>query len=69
MNYLKVIKNHMEKKGWSQQDLADKAGLHKSAVSLLMNSKTSVNLVQLEKIARALNVPMSRIIREAEKGE
>ena len=69
MNYLKAIKTQMDKKGWSQQDLADKAGLHKSAVSLLMNSKASVNLVQLEKIARALNVPMSRIIREAEKGE
>lgn len=69
MTYLKAIKTQMDKKGWSQQDLADKAGLHKSAVSLLMNSKASVNLVQLEKIARALNVPMSRIIRDAEKGE
>jgi len=53
--------------GWNQSDLANHAGLQTSAVSRLERGDGAPNLHTMERIAAALNVRLSLLIRLAEK--
>jgi transcriptional regulator with XRE-family HTH domain len=50
--------------GWSQMDLADKADLHFTYVSSVECSKRNVSIDAMSRIARALGVPLSELLRE-----
>lgn len=54
------IKDAREAKKMSQQELADKSGLPQSHISRIENAKHSPSRLTLEKIAKALEVPLSR---------
>ncbi len=56
----KQIKEAREEKNLSQQELADKSGLPQSHISRIENAKHSPSRTTLEKIAKALKVPISR---------
>jgi transcriptional regulator with XRE-family HTH domain len=61
-----VVKRHREAKGFSRAALAEKAGLHQTYVGLLERGERSPNLDTANAIAGALNIPLSRLIAEAE---
>jgi transcriptional regulator with XRE-family HTH domain len=50
------IRNFRNKKHWSQEDLADEAGLHRNYVGNIERSEYSISTDQLSKIADALKV-------------
>ncbi|MCA8938226.1 MAG: cobalamin-dependent protein [Planctomycetes bacterium] len=52
-------------KRWSQQELADSAGLDRSYVSSLERGKQNVSLSALKRVADALGVSLDGLIREA----
>lgn len=56
----KQIKEAREQRNFSQQELADKSGLPQSHISRIENAKHSPSRLTLEKIAKALKVPLSR---------
>lgn len=54
-----------ESKDWSQDQLADAAGLHRTHISLIENAKREVQLDTVEKLAKALSVVAADLFRWA----
>lgn len=50
------IKEILDEKGMSQQELAEKTGLTAATISSIINGKSSPKLVILEKIAEAFGI-------------
>jgi transcriptional regulator with XRE-family HTH domain len=50
------IRHLRETKGWSQEELANAANLHRTHISLIENAKRSVQLETIERLATALGV-------------
>jgi len=66
--FAKVVKRHREQNGLSRAALAEKAGLHQTYIGLLEREKRSPNLDTAKAIAKALGLPLAKMISEAEKG-
>jgi transcriptional regulator with XRE-family HTH domain len=49
-------------KGISQEKLADLAGLHRTYVSLVERGQCNVSLLNIEKLANALDVPLADLM-------
>ncbi len=49
--------------GWSQEDLADHAGLHRTYISGLEREVRNPTLAVLEKLATALDMTPSELLR------
>lgn len=62
------LKSAIEKRldGRSQAWLAGKTGMTKQYLNMLINDKKSWNLTKMLLVANALNVPLWRLIKEAE---
>jgi len=58
------LKELRERKGWSQAELARRAGLNDSVVNRVERGKSNVTLVTLEKIATALRVNVRSLFAE-----
>lgn len=58
------IKKYRLEKGLSQEALADKAGLHRTYISLLERKKKNVSIKILEKIANALEISIASLIKQ-----
>ena len=65
--FSRVVKKHREKQGMSRAALAEKAGLHQTYIGLLEREKRSPNLDTAKAIAKALNLTLAEIIKQAEK--
>lgn len=57
-----VIAFHLDRLGWSQADLAERADLHRSHLSAVLNGNRSLSLTQIKKIALAFDIPPGRLI-------
>ena len=62
-----VIRRKRHKLGLSQEDFADQAGIHRTYVSSIELGKVDVGIGTAYKISAALNLPLSKLIKEAEK--
>ena len=51
-----------EEKGWSQEDLADEAGLHRTYVSGIERQVRNPTLLILERLAKAFKVSAGRLL-------
>ena len=60
------IKELREKKGMSQKDLAYAADLDRSYIASIENGQRNVSIVNIEKIAIALNVTLKEFFNDAE---
>ncbi len=56
------IRQHREKKGWSQEQLAFEAELHRAYIGHIERGEKSIGLKNLEKIAKALKVNIKQLI-------
>ena len=61
-----VLKQLREEKGLSQDTLADKAGLHRTYISLLESGKRIPSLDTLEKIAIAINIEPYLLVKQVQ---
>ena len=61
-----AVRRHRNKMGLSQEDYADKANLHRTYISAVELGKVDVGLGTAYKLASALEMPTSKLIREAE---
>lgn len=52
------IRNLRKDKGWSQEELADRAGLHFTYIGKIERSEHRVTIESLEKVTRALGVSL-----------
>lgn len=58
------IRELREERTMSQEDLADKAGLHRTHISLIERGQRSVRVETIEKLAIALRVQPSELMPE-----
>lgn len=64
---VKVLQGHRLKKKVSRQALAEKAGLHQTAVGLIERGLRAPSVDSAYALANALGLPLSRLVRQAEK--
>ena len=50
------VKRLRKAKGWSQEDLAKRAKLHRTYIGSIERSERNVSLINIERIANALDV-------------
>lgn len=50
------IKELRKAKNFSQEELADAAGLHRTYIGMIERAEKNITLLNIEKIARALNI-------------
>lgn len=47
--------------GFSQEELADKAGLHRTYIGMIERGEKNITLTNIEKIAKALDVDIKNL--------
>ena len=59
------LQSEMDKRGWSQSDLARYADLNRAVINKLLNGKSHPQPATLEAISRALRIPLETTYRAA----
>jgi transcriptional regulator with XRE-family HTH domain len=59
INVGKLVRYHRERRGWTQQQLADKMGTTKSVIGRLEMENHYANLRTIERVAEALDMDVS----------
>jgi transcriptional regulator with XRE-family HTH domain len=62
-----VVRQYREKQGVSQEAFADRAGIHRTYVSSIERGKVQISIAIAQRVAEALEVPLSRIWRDVER--
>ena len=57
------IKAARKKRGWSQEELAQKAGLSRTYLARLETARQDPTLSTLEKLAKALRVNVAKLLK------
>jgi transcriptional regulator with XRE-family HTH domain len=50
------VRSVRKERGWSQEDLATKSGLHRTYIGSIERSERNISLINIEKIANALKI-------------
>jgi transcriptional regulator with XRE-family HTH domain len=59
-----AVRRLRQRKGWSQEELADRAGLHRTYVGGIERGERNVSLVNIGRLARALETSLSALMDE-----
>jgi len=62
-----VVQKHRKAKGLSQEALAERADIHHTHVGLIERGERNASLNVAYRVARALGLPLSTLIAEAER--
>ena len=63
----KNVRNQRESKNLSQEKLADLSGLHRTYISSLERGKRNVSLVNIYKLAKALDCEIIELLNKTKK--
>lgn len=63
-----AVKARREELGLTQEDLAEKAGIHRTYLSDVERGSRNLSLVNIERLAGALSLPISELFRLVENG-
>ncbi|MCG2706910.1 MAG: helix-turn-helix transcriptional regulator [Candidatus Omnitrophica bacterium] len=58
------IRKYREKKGWSQEQLAFEAELHRAYIGQIERGEKNIGLINLEKITKALNIKLGGLFKK-----
>ncbi len=58
------VKKQRIEKGLSQEKLAEKADLHRTYIGMIERAEKNITLVNISKIARALNVDIEMLLKK-----
>ena len=62
-----AVKARREELGLTQEDLAERAGIHRTYLSDIERGGRNVSLINIEKVAEALSMPISELFRLVEQ--
>ena len=62
-----AVKLRREELELTQEDLADKAGIHRTYLSDIERGSRNVSLINIERLAAALDLPLSELFQRVEK--
>ena len=63
-----AVKSRREELGLTQEEFADKAGVHRTYLSDIERGSRNVALINIERIAAGLTLKMSELFRIVERG-
>ena len=63
-NFGEKIKEFRKLKGLSQEQLAEKANLHRTYIGMIERAEKNITLLNIEKIANALDVKITDLINQ-----
>ncbi len=55
------VQRHRKALGLSQEQLADKTGVHRTYIGMIERAEKNITLCNIERIAKALNVPITSL--------
>lgn len=55
------VRQERIKRNLSQEDLAEKAGVHRTYIGMIERAEKNITLLNIEKIANALDLPLSKL--------
>lgn len=64
LRFGKQLKRVRVKRGFSQEKLAEEAGLHRTYVSTVERGMRNISILNIEKLADALEIPLSKLMPE-----
>lgn len=64
-----AVKARREDLGLTQEDLADKAGIHRTYLSDVERGTRNLSLINIERLAAALDFPMSELFQMIERSK
>jgi transcriptional regulator with XRE-family HTH domain len=56
------VKLTRKEKGLSQEELASRANLHRTYIGMIERAEKNITLINMLKISRALDVPISKLL-------
>jgi transcriptional regulator with XRE-family HTH domain len=62
-----AVKTRREELQWTQEDLADKAGIHRTYLSDIERGGRNVSLINIERVAIALSLSLSELFAIVER--
>lgn len=62
--FAKSVRRIRQESGYSQEQLADICDLHRTYISDVERGNRNISIDNIEKIAEALNVPASELLKE-----
>ena len=65
----KSVRKVREEKSWTQEELADNANLHRTYIGMIERAEKNITLINIKKIADALNVPINKLVETIDNGE
>ncbi|MFM0171216.1 helix-turn-helix domain-containing protein [Paraburkholderia sediminicola] len=63
-----AVRRLREARGWSQEQLAEHAGLNRSYVGEIERGSAIASIVTVDKLARAFQVPIERLLNPSSDG-
>ena len=64
-----AVRTRREELKLTQEELADRAGIHRTYLSDVERGSRNLSLVNIEKLAQALSLSMSELFTVVERGE
>lgn len=58
------IRELRQERGWSQDELAARAGLHRTYIGTIERAEQSITVDSMEKLAAALSVKVARLLED-----
>ena len=58
----RAVRKLREERGWSQEEFADRAGIHRTYVSGVENGARNPTITVVARLAKALSVPASALL-------
>jgi transcriptional regulator with XRE-family HTH domain len=63
-NFATWLENELDKRHWTQRELAKRSGLHPSTINYLIKNHRGLGLKSIHKLAQALGIPEELIIAQ-----
>lgn len=57
------VRDERLKRGLSQEELAEKAGLHRTYIGMIERAEKNITLINIEKIAKSLGLKVDELLR------
>jgi transcriptional regulator with XRE-family HTH domain len=64
LNFGQKVKAERIKQGLSQEELAEKASVHRTYIGMIERAEKNITLTNIEKIALALGIEISKLFEE-----
>ena len=64
LKFAQQVRQARKKLGISQEELADRAGVHRTYIGMIERAEKNITLINIEKISRALDIKISDLFTE-----